>query len=46
MLNQLAVRVEDQEIVLSFTDELKDWIADNARIIQCMVLVNCALHPT
>ena len=30
MLNQLAVRVEDQEIVLSFTDELKDWIADNA----------------
>jgi len=30
MLNQLAVRVEDQEIVLSFTVELKDWIADNA----------------
>ena len=30
MLNQLAVRVEEQEIVLSFTDELKDWIADNA----------------
>ena len=30
MLNQLAKRVEDQEIVLSFTDELKDWIADNA----------------
>ena len=30
MLNQLAQRVEDQEIVLSFTDELKDWIADNA----------------
>ena len=30
MLNQLAVRVENQEIVLSFTDELKDWIADNA----------------
>lgn len=30
MLKQLAKRVEDQEIVLSFTDELKDWIADNA----------------
>ena len=30
MLKQLAKRVEDQEIVLSFTDELKDWIAENA----------------
>ena len=30
MLKQLAKRVENQEIVLSFTDELKDWIAENA----------------